>query len=308
MRFGVQTVPQNVAWRELREIWRFLDGAGFDSAWTFDHFYPIFSDPKGPCLEGWIALAGLLESTSRIRGGVLVTGNTYRHPALLANMAATLDHVSGGRLNLGIGAAWFEMEHQAYGIAFPPVGERIARLDEACEIIRSLFTCEETTFIGRYYMLKDARCEPKTLQKPHPPIMIGGGGEKKTLRVVAKHADMWNWFGSVESLGAKIEILKGHCRDVGRKIAEIELTWGGEFRVVESRSAKKTALEEMAKRRNQSPEEVESLCLVGEPSEIADRIRAYSAIGIRHFLLSASAPYDRVGLALFSEKVIPLFR
>ncbi len=308
MRFGVQTVPQNTSWRDLRDVWSLLDEAGYDSAWTFDHFYPIFSDPKGPCLEGWVALTALAASTKRIRPGVLVTGNTYRHPAILANMAATLDHTSGGRLNLGMGAAWFELEHEAYGIAFPPVGERIERLEEACHVVKSLLTQETTNFDGRYYTLRDACCEPKPLQQPHPPIMIGGGGEKKTLRVVAKHADMWNWFGSIESMRDKIAVLRSRCEEIGRPLDSIDLTWCGEFRVVSSRDARREALDEMAKRRQQSPEEVESLCLVGEPSEIEDRIRAYAAVGVGHMILSASAPFDHVSLRRFAEEVIPRLR
>lgn len=308
IRFGVQTVPQHTTWSALREIWRVVDAAGFDSAWTFDHFYPIMSDPTGPCLEGWIALTALMAEAKRIEGGVLVTGNTYRHPAVVANMAATLDHASNGRLILGIGAAWFEMEHAAYGIPFPPVGERIARLDEACTIIDSLLTRTETTFEGRFYTVRDARCEPKPVRSPRPPIMIGGGGEKKTLRVVAKHADQWNWFGTVDSFRHKLGILAEHCRAVGRDLGAIEASWAGDFRVTDGAAEKQAVLEAMARKRNQSPDEVEANCLVGSPEEIAGRIRAYEAVGVRHFLLSASAPYDLEGLTRFAEKVIPLFR
>lgn len=292
----------------MREVWRLIDAVGFDTAWTFDHFYPIMSDPTGPCLEGWIALTALAAETKRIELGTLVTGNTYRHPAVVANMSATLDHTSNGRLIIGMGAAWFEMEHAAYGIPFPPVGERIARLDEACTIIDSLLTRTETTFEGRFYTLRDARCEPKPLRKPRPPIIIGGGGEKKTLRVVARHADQWNCFGTTESFRHKLGVLAEHCRVVGRDPNAIEASWGGDFRVTDGAASKRAVLEDLSRRRNQSPEEVEANCLIGSPEEIAERIRAYAAVGVRHFLLSSSAPYDLDGLKKFAEKVIPLFR
>ncbi len=308
IRFGVQTVPQHTTWSAIREAWRLCDSAGFDSAWTFDHFYPIMSDPTGPCLEGWIALTALAAETKRIELGTLVTGNTYRHPAVVANMAATLDHTSNGRLIVGLGAAWFEMEHAAYGIPFPPVGERIARLDEACTIIDSLLTRTETTFEGRYYTLRDARCEPKPVRKPRPPIMIGGGGEKKTLRVVARHADQWNWFGTTESFQHKLGILAEHCRAVGRDRNAIEPSWGGDFRVTDGAASTQAALEQLSRKRNQSPEDVAANCLIGSPEEIAERVRAYAAVGVRHFLLSASAPYDLDGLKKFAEQVIPQFR
>lgn len=308
IRFGVHTVPQHTTWNDIREAWLLIDGLRFDTAWTFDHFYPIMSDPTGPCLEGWILLAALAAETSHVRLGTLVTGNTYRHPAVLANMAATLDHTSSGRLILGIGAAWFDMEHHAYGIPFPGVGERIARLDEACHVIRSLWTNTESDFEGKFYTLKAARCEPKPLQKSHPPIMIGGGGEKKTLRVVAKHADQWNWFGTVESFRHKINILRGHCSEVGRSIDEIELSWAGDMRVTSSAHEKKEFLEAQSQKRQQSPEDVDANGLIGSPEEIETRIRSYLALGVRHIIISASAPYDLKSLRRFAEEVIPRFR
>src|SRR5436305_1224189 len=149
----------------------------FESGWTFDHFYPIFSDPDGPCMEGWTTLPALAQATRRLRVGVLVTGNVYRHPAVLANMAATLDIISGGRLELGLGAGWNEQECSAYGIDLPPLTERFDRFDEACEVILGLLTNEHTDFAGKHYQLTAARCEPKPIQRPHPPVCIGGGGE-----------------------------------------------------------------------------------------------------------------------------------
>jgi F420-dependent oxidoreductase-like protein len=224
--FGIKTAPQHTTYEAIRQVWKEVDeNPAFDHAWLFDHYAPIFSDLDGPCLEGWTTLAALAAETSRIRLGLMVTGNTYRHPAILASIAATVDIISKGRLDLGIGAGWNEYEHTSMGIPLYAPGERIRRLDEACQIIKQLFTQDVTTFDGRYYQLKEARRQPKTIQQPHPPFVIGGGGEQLTLRVVAKHADIWNFAGgSVEDFKRKIGILGQHCEAVGRDIRTIDLS------------------------------------------------------------------------------------
>ena len=187
MRFAFKTSPQNTTWHDMLAVWQAADDIDvFESGWTFDHFYPIFSDSTGPCLEGWTTLTALAQATKRLRVGVLVTGIHYRHPAVLANMAAALDIVSGGRLELGIGAGWNEEESGAYGIELGTIKERFDRFEEACEVLTSLLTKETTTFDGKYYQLKDARNEPKGPQQPHPPICIGGSGEKRTLPLTAQ--------------------------------------------------------------------------------------------------------------------------
>jgi F420-dependent oxidoreductase-like protein len=223
MRFAIKTSPQDTTFHDMLEVWRAADDIElFESAWTFDHFYPIFSDPTGPCLEGWVTTTALAQATRRLRVGVLVTGNVYRHPAVLANMAVTLDVVSNGRLEFGIGAGWNQEECDAYGIELPPLKERFDRFDEAVEVMVKLFTETEAVFDGRYYQLRSARCEPKPVQQPHPPIVIGGGGERRTLRTVARWADHWNVpGGGVEVFTAKREVLKGHCATIGRDPAEI---------------------------------------------------------------------------------------
>ena len=223
MRFAIKTSPQNTTWPEMLAVWRAADGIElFESAWTFDHFYPIFSDPDGPCMEGWTTLAALAQATERLRLGVLVTGNVYRHPAVLANMAATLDIISAGRLELGLGAGWNELECHAYGIDLPPLAERFDRFDEACQVVLSLLSNEHTDFAGTHYQLHAARCEPKPVQRPHPPLCIGGGGERRTLRAVARWAQHWNFpGGGVEVFEAKRKVLAAHCADAGRDPAEI---------------------------------------------------------------------------------------
>jgi F420-dependent oxidoreductase-like protein len=223
MRFAIKTSPQHTTVQDMIEVWRAADDIDlFESGWTFDHFYPIFSDWTGPCLEAWVVTTALAQATQRLRVGVLVTGNVYRHPAVLANMAATLDQVSNGRLELGIGAGWNQQECDAYGIDLPPLKERFDRFDEACEVIVKLLTETEANFAGKYYTLTDARCEPKPVQKPHPPIVIGGGGEKRTLRAVARFADHWNIpGGGVDVWKAKHEVLAQHCAAIGRDPDEI---------------------------------------------------------------------------------------
>jgi F420-dependent oxidoreductase-like protein len=223
VRFAFKTSPQNTDWHDMLAVWQAADDIDvFESGWTFDHFYPIFSDSTGPCLEGWVTTTALAQATKRIRVGVLVTGNPYRHPAVLANMAATLDVISGGRLELGLGAGWNEEESEAYGIDLPPLKERFDRFDEALEVITSLLTNPVSSFDGVHYQLRDARCEPKALQRPHPPICIGGTGPNRTLRSVARWAQHWNHpGGSPEQLAASIEVLHQRCAEIGRDPAEI---------------------------------------------------------------------------------------
>jgi F420-dependent oxidoreductase-like protein len=227
LSFGIKTAPQHTTYEEMLAIWREAEEIpSIEHAWLFDHFAPIQGDVSGPCLEGWTVLAAFAALTTRLRLGLMVTGNTYRHPAVLAKIAATVDVISNGRLDFGIGAGWNEYEHASMGIPLYKPGERIRRLDEACEIITRLFTEPTVDFDGRYYQLRDARSEPKPVQKPYPPFVIGGSGEQLTLRVVAKHADIWNYTGgSVEEFTRKVGILHEHCAAVGRDPGEIVLSY-----------------------------------------------------------------------------------
>ena len=226
MRFAFKTAPQHTTWADMLEVWRAADDIEvFESGWTFDHFYPIYSDATGPCLEGWMTLAALAQATKRVRFGTLVTGIHHRHPAVLANMAATLDVISGGRLEVGIGAGWNEEESGAYGLALGTPKERSDRFEEACEVLVSLLSNETTSFDGRYFHLTDARCSPKPIQQPHPPICIGGSGEQRTLKTAAKFAQHWNFVGgTVEEFAHKRDVLLQHCADVGRDPAEIVIS------------------------------------------------------------------------------------
>jgi len=226
LRWGIKTSPQHTTYEAMLKVWQEADRTpAFEHAWLFDHFAPIQGDLDGPCFEGWTLLAGLAAQTSRLRLGLMVAGNTYRHPAVHAHMAATVDVLSHGRLDFGIGAGWNEYEHQSMGIPLYAPGERIRRLGEACEIIKRLFTQDLTDFDGRYYQLHDARLAPKPIQKPYPPFVIGGSGEQLTLRVVAQYADIWNASGNdVAVFRHKLQVLHEHCAAVGRNPADIELS------------------------------------------------------------------------------------
>jgi len=220
MRFGFWPGAGS-SWQDTLAIASNAEATGWDGIWFADHFMPNEADPVGPLNESWTFVAAIAAAVPRVRIGHLVNGNTYRHPPVTAKMAAGLDHVSGGRFILGLGAGWQENEHAAYGIPFYDMPERLRRLDEACQIITGLFRDEKTTVAGRYYTVTDAPLNPKPLQDPLP-IMIGGGGEKVTLKIAAKYAHEWNVWGTPDVLRHKMAILDKHCADVGRDPAEIQ--------------------------------------------------------------------------------------
>ena len=281
VRFGVQTGQQHVTYQQIVDIWKLADELGYDSAFTFDHFMPIGSDPNGPCFEGWSLLAALAAQTHRLRCGVLVTGNTYRYPIVVAKMAVTIDHVSNGRLILGIGAGWFELEHTAYGIPFYTVGGRARRLGEALEVMRLLFTQERSTFVGKYYQLKDAPFEPKSIQRPHPAILVGGVGPKLILPLAARYADIWNFFADpdAEKTKALCAQFDDICRQVGRDPAQIEKSAG-----------------------------IRPALLEGPPKEARARVQALVDAGVRHFILALPQPFEPSVVRMMAKEILPAFR
>lgn len=214
MRFSFWPAPTN-SWDETLELAKHAEATGWYSIWFADHFMPNAEDTSGPYAECWTTLAALGAAVPRVRIGALVTGNTYRHPAVLAKMAANVDQISGGRCVLGLGAGWQENEHRAYGINFSTLGGRMARFEEACQVIKGLFTNDKTNFQGKYYQLTDAPLAPKPVQNPLP-LLIGGGGEQRTLRIAAKYADEWNVWGTPEVLAHKGAILNRYCEEIGR--------------------------------------------------------------------------------------------
>ncbi len=222
LRIGLKLSQQVHPIEAQREAWRTADEAGFDHIWPFDHLIALGNDPTKLIFDGWTILGAVAENTKRTRIGLNVTGNLYRHPGLLAKIAVTVDHLSGGRLEMGMGAAWNEPEFQMYGLPFPSAADRIRMLDEACRVLKALWTEERATFKGRFYQLDAAIAEPKPIQKPHPPIWIGGSGPKRTLRVVAKHADVWDASAPTpDQRHALVKILDEHCAKVGRDPATI---------------------------------------------------------------------------------------
>lgn len=221
MRFGIDIAQQRLEWDEVVSRARLSEELGFDGAWGFDHFQPLYGVGPGNCFEGMTTLAALATATSRIRLGLLVTGVTYRHPAVLAAEALTIDHASGGRLELALGAAWFEDEHRQLGIPFPSTSERIDRLEDTVEAVRRLCSGDEVTWTGRTLGLQHARLRPLPVQRPHPPIWIGASGERRMLPLVGRVADAWHCLGEASTLARKWEIVATAAQEAGRDPASI---------------------------------------------------------------------------------------
>jgi len=292
MRFGAQLWPQSTDWPSMRDAAVGAEAAGWDSVWTWDHLLAIQGPWQQPIFEGWTALAALASLTSRVGLGLMVGANTFRDPGLTAKLATTLDHVSDGRAVLGIGGAWFEREHEAFGIAFgATTGERLDWLDESVGLLRRLLDGELVTHEGPHYRMVDALCEPRPIQD-HLPILVGGSGPKKTLRTVARHADAWNTAGDLETVRRNLEILGGHCDDVGRDIADIELTVSYPL-VIRDTVAEARAVRAAQLAHNGMAEQGNTVVLLGPPDLAADTIRPYGALGFSTVIARLAAPFDR---------------
>jgi F420-dependent oxidoreductase-like protein len=309
IRFGIQTTNQDFTYDELVTVWKDAEALGFDSAWVFDHFAPILgADTDGPCLEGWTLLSALAAETEKIRIGVLVTGNTYRNPALLAKMATTVDHVSKGRLDLGIGAAWFEFEHEAYGFPFYTAKGRAERLDEALQVITKLWTEDHPSFAGRFYTLKEAPFAPKPVQRPHPPIVIGGQGEQWIMPLVGRYADGWNApIGlTPEDITNRMTIVRAECERAKRPSCDVEVS---AFLVLYSITDVPLAgpVSRLAARMI-AGDRVQRSLLAGSPDAIRRKIQTYVDVGVRHVIMNVQPPYDPGLLRRFASEVMPAFR
>jgi F420-dependent oxidoreductase-like protein len=308
LRFGIHSGQQHTDFPGYVALWQAAEQLGLEWASVFDHFLPIQSDPEGRCFEGMTLLAAMAAITRRLRCGIIVLGVTYRHPAVVANAAATIDHISGGRLELGIGAAWYELEHEQYGIPFPPIGERMDMLDETCHIFRRLWTEQRTTFEGRHYQLRDALCEPKPVQE-RLPLWIGGSGERRTLRIVAEHADGWNTFVSTpEEYRHKLDVLKRHCADVGRDPAEIRRQLVFRAILGEDEREAEERLRERAARTGADPEQLREGMIVAGPEQCVERLRPFLELGVRDFLVLARPPADLRTIELVANGVAPALR
>ena len=286
VKFAVQLLVEGFSYQEILEIARKVESLGFDILTMPDHFYPMMLPRRENVLESWVTIASLLRDTNKLMIGPLVTCTAYRYPSVLAKMVASLDHISSGRVNFGIGAGWYEEEYIGYGIPFPKPKVRMEMLREAIMIIKKMWTEEKATFEGKYFKIKDAVCFPKPHQKPYPPIMIGTGGEKYGLRVAAELADKWNWFGSPETYRRKVDILMNYCKEVERDFDEITLTWTGRIVVVGNEREK----EEIAKKylwRNITPQEYVERNIVGTEEEVIDKINYFiDELGVREFYTS----------------------
>jgi F420-dependent oxidoreductase-like protein len=301
----------NAIFETVKEKAQYAEEHGFDGFFLMDHFLqiPYVGAIDEPMLEGWTTISALTQVTSKIKLGTLVTGNIYRNPALLAKMAANVDLMSRGRLILGIGAGWFEEEANAYDIPFYTVSERGKRLEESVQIIKGMWTNPKGfTFQGNYYKVNNALCLPETIQKPHPPIMIGGGGEKQTLRTVAKYADACNLFGGPKTIKTKLEVLKKHCSEVDRDYDEILKTTLTTVVIAEDKETLAGALAEV-REPDVSDDELDEIVLYGTPDMLAAKIEERMQVGIQYLIVNFRGGLsEKDSLKLFAEKVVPQFQ
>ena len=300
IKLGVLLWPQTASWPSIRDAAVRAEASGASSLWTWDHLNAIVGPWQDPILEGWSVLSGWAQVTTTASLGLMVGANTFRNPGLTAKLATTLDHLSGGRAVLGLGGAWFEREHEAFGIDFGSgFGERLDRLDEAAMLVRRLLDGDLVTHEGPVYPMKDALCAPRPVQA-RLPIMIGGSGPKKTLRTLARYGDQWNAMGRPEKLAERDAILREHCAAIGRDDAEIERTTTVDMVVRDTREA---ALHAYRGRLAATGEEFDETWnfFCGTPAEIADGLRPIVELGFRHVLIDLPAPYDTETLDRLGE-------
>jgi F420-dependent oxidoreductase-like protein len=289
----------------LKNLITKAENSGFDSFWVMDHFHQIqfVGRPEEPMLEGWTVISMLAAITTKIKLGTLVTGIIYRYPSVLAKIAATLDVLSKGRLFMGIGAGWNEEESSAYGISFPSNQERMLRLEEAIQVVRKMWIEEPyASFNGKYYQIRNAYCNPKPIQKPSPPILVGGGGERKTLKIVAKYADACNLFGSPETVRKKLDVLKDHCKSVGRDYDSILKTKLGAIIVDENNDMAKNRVQQTF--RGIPEEQIKEFVIYGTPENISRQIETFEQVGIQYLIVDLEPYRELEALDTFASKVI----
>jgi len=279
MKFAIFT-SMGSSWDTALAVWKHVDATGWDAACVTDHFMPNTRERVGDTLECWTSLAALAAHTHRIRVGTIVAGNTYRHPAVLAKMATNVDISTGGRLMCGIGGGWQQNEHEAYGIPFYTVRERLERLEEACQMLKLLWTQDKTTWKGRHYELADAPLSPKPVQKPYPELLIGGGGEKVTMKIAARHADHWNTWGGPATLKRKCEILDAHCATVGRDPKAILRSAVMPMVVTDDKAEVEKVRANYMRRMGADEAKARDTVLGGSPAEIVDRLGQLKEAGV----------------------------
>jgi F420-dependent oxidoreductase-like protein len=289
----------------LKNLATKAENLGFDSFWVMDHFHqiPMAGKKEDPMLEGWTTISVLAGITSKIKLGTLITGVIYRHPSVLAKMGATLDVLSKGRLFMGIGAAWNQEESLAYGIPFFPNKERLLRLEEAIQIIRKMWTEEPAaTFNGKYYQINNAYCNPKPIQKPSPPIMVGGSGERQTLKIVAKYADACNLFGSAETVKRKLSVLKEHCKSVGRDYDSILKTKLGLIIVDNDNERVEKSVQQISK--VMPKEQVGEYLMYGTPEQVLKQIELLEEVGIQYIIVDLEPYREPEALEVFGNSIV----
>src|SRR5689334_20873257 len=289
----------------LKNLVTKAENSGFDSFWVMDHFHQIqfVGKPEEPMLEGWTVISVLAGMTTKIKLGTLVTGIIYRYPSVLAKVAATLDVLSKGRLFMGIGAAWNEQESLAYGINYPSNQERMLRLEETIQIIRKMWTEEPSaSFNGKYYQIRNAYCNPKPIQKPSPPILVGGSGERKTLRVVAKYADACNLFGSSETVRKKLSVLNEHCKSVGRDYDSILKTKLGIVIIDDDKESAKKRVQETF--RGMPEDQIREFAIYGTPEDVIGQIELFEEVGIQYLIVDLEPSRELEALDVFANKII----
>lgn len=304
LRFGVQLQAQRTSWGDFASALHAADESGLDTVWTFDHLLPFSGPDGGPAFETLTTLGAMAALTSRARVGVLVNGVLYRDPVTLAKSSALVDQISDGRLEFSLGAAWAEREFRAYGLAFPPIGERYQRLDEALQIVKSLWTQDRTTFDGRHYHLHDAPCEPKPLQRPYPPITVGGSG-RGTLRLAAKHATAWNVQGPPEKVAETATMLQGFCEEIGRDVAEIEISHHASLALAATHEEADQLARQSILSHGGDPNGPRHGWLLGTPEEVGEQLRSYMEVGVSHWIFGVGHPFDLAPVRLLLDEVVP---
>lgn len=304
-------IPATEQWKIMVNVAQKAEELGFDSIWVFDHFHTVPQPLKGRSVfEAWTTLTALATLTKKVRLGTLVTCILYRYPTVLAKIVANVDVISNGRVEFGAGACWYEHEFKGYGIPFPKPADRIRMLDEALQIIKMMWTQDEVYFRGKYFKIEGALNDPKPVQKPHPPILIGGAGEKLTLRVVAKHANKYHVWGDPEYYKRKLDVLKKHCEKVGRKFDEIIKVHDGIVIMGkdESEIKKKIKESEFLTLGKATYEGLKKTQYIGTPEEIVERVSKYVEIGVTEFIFYFPDAYKIKPIEEFAEKVLPELR
>lgn len=310
IRFGIQIEPQfGFSYDEIRAIAQEAEGLGFHALWCSDHFFLHDKSEQINCLECWTTLSALARDTSSLRLGSLVSCNSYRYPSLLAKISSSLDHLSGGRLEFGLGAGWKEIEYNAYGIPFPSAAERVLQLDEALHVIKAMWTQQRASYAGKFYQIKDAFCAPKPTQQPHPPIWIGGG-KPRVLDIAARCADGVNFipFPDPTQYAEKIQALNAACRRHGRDPQSLQKSHFTQIMIAKTQSDLDAMLGQIAKQRGRSVAELREALkagFVGTPAQCVEQIKAYVDLGVNTFMLMFPYQQELDGLRLVAEHVIP---